>query len=267
MRMDINQLNSDFGIATQLEFIAGDGGFPFIRISNRCASALISVYGAQVLSFKPVGEAEDLLFLSQQSAYTEGKAIRGGIPICWPWFGPDPKGLQRPNHGFVRNHFWQVAKTEAISDAETKVSLFFTESFKHEKTWQQPFTLTLEITVGNALTLNLITHNTGDNTFAITQAFHSYFRIGAINRVQIQGLEDCDYFDKLDHGAQKHQSGAVTIKEEVDRIYTNTDTVLVIEDAAFKRRIQIRSASAKTAVVWNPWIKSTQKTADLDNKA
>ncbi len=261
--MNIQQLNKDFGIAKQLEFMPGLGGLPVINISNGSATALISVYGAQVLSYRPIEQSEDLLFLSQQSDYAEGKAIRGGIPVCWPWFGPDPKGLQRPNHGFVRNHFWQVVKTEAISDAETKIGLLFNESCKKENTWRQPFRLMLDIIIGATLRLTLTTFNTGDKAFSITQAFHSYFRIGDIKRVKILGLEGHDYFDKLDHGAQKRQTGAVTVSRAVDRVYIEAVNDLFIEDPVFKRRIQIISPNTRTAVIWNPWAKTNQKMPDL----
>ncbi|MEQ1531127.1 MAG: D-hexose-6-phosphate mutarotase [Methylococcales bacterium] len=263
--MDIQQLNNDFGIANQLEVIAGQGGLAMIRVSNRSAAALISMHGAQVLSYQPVDQAEDLLFLSQQSAYQEGKAIRGGIPVCWPWFGPDPKGLQRPNHGFVRNHFWQLAKTEALSESETKVSLLFNDGFKKEKTWRQAFTLVLEISIGATLRLKMTTMNTGDKPFSITQAFHSYFRVGQIKRVRILGLEGCDYFDKLEQGAQKSQAGVVTVAQEVDRIYADVVEDLIIVDPVFKRRIHISSPGTSTAVVWNPWAKTSQKMPDLAN--
>ena len=262
--MDINQLNIDYGIADQLEFIEGDGGLPFIVISNQSATALISLHGGQILSFKPREEAEDLLFLSSKSLYADGKAIRGGIPVCWPWFGPDPKGLQRPNHGFVRSHCWSVLKTSA-TDTETKVSLRFLESYKKEKTWKQPFALTLEITVGKTLCLKLITRNTGDKAFSITQAFHSYFRVGDIDDVRVLGLEGCEYFDKLDQGTQKYQMGAVTVTGEVDRIYTEVKNELIIHDPVFKRRIQITSPGNETVVVWNPWMKGSEKIADLNS--
>ena len=261
--MDFQQLNSDFGITKQLEIIPGQGGMPMIKIGNASATALISLYGGQVLSFRPVAQTEDVLFLSSQSAYAEGKAIRGGIPVCWPWFGPDPKGLQRPNHGFVRNHFWQLAKTEAVGDTETKVSLRFTESFKRENTWRQPFMLLLDISIGPSLQLQLTTYNTGDQPFSITQAFHSYFRVGDIKRVKILGLEDCDYFDKLEQGTQKIQKGVVSVTQEVDRVYVEAYKNLVIADPVLQRRIHINSPNTSTAVVWNPWSKTSKKMPDL----
>lgn len=263
--MNIDQLSINYGIPDQLKFVEGEGGLPFIVIRNQNATALVSLHGGQILSFKPIDEDADMLFLSSKSSYGDGKAIRGGIPVCWPWFGPDPKGLQRPNHGFVRNHLWTMLNT-ATTDAETKVSLQFLESYKKEKTWQQPFALTFEITVGKTLSLKLTTRNTGDKAFSITQAFHSYFHVGDIAQVQVLGLEGGDYYDKLDQGTQKSQTGAVTITEEVDRIYTDVKNALIINDTAFNRRIQIASPGNETVVVWNPWAKTSKKIADLKSQ-
>lgn len=264
--MDIEQLNNAHGINDHLQIRAGLGGFPMIEIVNQTARAVVSLYGAQVLSFRPLDQAEDLLFLSEQSLYRDGKAIRGGIPVCWPWFGPDPKGLQRPNHGFVRNHFWRIAKTEALGVGETRVSLLFNETMKQENTWRQPFQLLLEITVGSRLKLNLTTLNTGDKAFSITQAFHSYFNVGRIQRVSVDGLEGCDYFDKLEQGTQKQQtSKLVRVAEEVDSIYVNVDKPLTISDPVLRRRILINAPNTSTAVVWNPWSKTCKKMSDLAN--
>ena len=99
--MTLDQLNSDYGLAGQLTFVEGPGGLPMIDVSNDLAKARISVYGGQILTFQPVDEAEDLLFLSPCAYYAPGKAIKGGAPVCWPWFGPDPEGKGRAAHGFV----------------------------------------------------------------------------------------------------------------------------------------------------------------------
>ena len=260
--MNIERLNANFGIQGQVNFETGNGGLPFIHVQNQSASALISIYGGQILSFKPVDEKADMLFLSKKSLYGDGKAIRGGIPVCWPWFGPDPKGLQRPNHGFVRNHLWEVTGT-MTTETETKISLQFTESLKHEKTWKQPFTLTLQFSIAKTLVIKLVTENTGGKPFSITQAFHTYFRIGDINQIQVLGLEGCIYFDKLDQGKEKMQTGVVTITDEIDRIYEDIDNHLVLNDPANNRRIEIASENCRTGVVWNPWQKAM---VDLDER-
>ncbi len=263
--MDIEQLNNDYGIEGQLKFVKGSGGFPFIEISNRKATALISVYAAQVLSYRPTEKDEDLLFLSSKSYYDDGKAIRGGIPVCWPWFGANDAGLDRPSHGFVRNGLWTVAKTVTTA-FETKVTLSFPENVHSETCWRQAFALELEISVGDSLTLELITRNTGNQSFSITQAFHTYLHVGNINQVRILGLEGAVYVDKLDADTHKRQAGALTVWEEVDRIYTDVkNELIVVDDAAFKRRIKIAAVASKSAVVWNPWTKRSAELADLNN--
>lgn len=262
--MDIEQFNINHGKGGQLKCFKGKGGFPFIQVNNRSASALISVYAAQVLSFKPTSESEDLLFVSKKSHFRRGKAIRGGIPVCWPWFGSDPSSLNRPNHGFARQGLWSVVGTNAQNADETQVRLRFTETLTETIGWQQGFVLELAISISNTLTLELVTRNTGTQQFSITQAFHSYFHIGHIRQVQVYGLENTVYVDKLADGKHQRQQGNVTVSAAIDRIYTNVHNELVIDDLAFKRKIQITSTNSKTAVVWNPWATHSANIADLD---
>jgi len=264
--MTIEQLNANFGIAGQLEFIAGKGELPMIQIKTAKANALISVHAGQVLSFQPKGEADDVMFLSSKAYYQDGKAIKGGAPICWPWFGADPEGKGRPGHGFVRNRPWNVISTEALNNGDIKVVLGLDDTPETQAVWPHAFSLRQEIIVSDTLTLALITRNTGKEKFSITQAFHTYFKVGDIAQVKILGLENCDYLDKAGGGnTQKQQSGAVTIASEVDRIYLNVGNTLTIDDAALKRRIQITSQGSKTAVVWNPWEKISKEMADLED--
>ncbi|SCY09219.1 glucose-6-phosphate 1-epimerase [Nitrosospira sp. Nl5] len=261
--MNIEQLNTDHGITDQLKFVEGAGGLPFIQIDNAKARAVISVYAGQVLSFQPVNEPHDLMFLSEAAYYQPGKAIKGGTPICWPWFGPDPEAFGRPAHGFVRNRFWNVIRTETKSDGDVRVTLGLTDTPETRAIWPHSFVLALEITVGDSLNLELITRNTGKESFSITQALHTYFKVEHIGEVVVLGLEDTEYIDKADNGARKLQKGAVTIKAEVDRIYRDAPDELVIDDTALDRRIRIASRGSKTAVVWNPWAKIAAEMGDL----
>lgn len=262
---DIAQLNSEYAIAGQLGFIEGQGGLPCIRINNAAASALVSVYAGQVLSFRPAGEPDDLMFLSKKAYYQTGKAIKGGVPVCWPWFGADPEGLGRPAHGFVRNRLWDVLGTGVTADGATHVTLGLTDTPETQAVWPHAFHLALEITIGSTLGLKLVTRNTGSQTFSVTQALHTYFSVGDIGRTRVTGLENRAYIDKAGGGtAPGQQHGAVTVNAEVDRIYLDTPDQLVIHDDALKRCIRIASAGSKTAVVWNPWIKIATGMADLE---
>ena len=261
--MNVDQLNADYGIVNQLKFVEGKGGFPVIEVDNNKAKARISAYAGQVLSFQPVGEPEDLMFVSENAYYKTGKATKGGIPICWPWFGPDPEGLGLASHGFVRNRMWQVLSTEAMATGETRVKLGVSSSAETQEIWPHSFELAIEIVVGTQLSVSLITQNTGSEAFSITQAFHTYFAIGDVNQVQVLGLEDASCLDKVDGGTQKTQAGAVTISAETDRIYTGVKPELVIDDAALGRRIRITTTGSHTAIVWNPWAEISAKMADL----
>ena len=263
--MNTEQLNTEYAIPGQLKFIQGAGGLPFIEVTTANSSALISVYAGQVLSFRPAGEVDDLMFLSEKAYYQTGKAIKGGAPVCWPWFGADPQGLGRPAHGFVRNRMWNVVATEITVSGAIRVILGLEDTPETIEIWPQSFTLMLEITVGKSLNLELVTRNTGAQLFPVTQAFHTYFKVGDISQVSVSGLEDTDYIDKVDNSALKKQIGPVVINEEVDRIYLGVRDELVINDIALKRRIRIRSGGSKTAVVWNPWAKISAEMADLQD--
>lgn len=261
--MNIEQLNADYGIADQLQFSLGKGDLPVIKIHNAHAQAEISVYGGQVLSYRPTSAPADLMFLSDKAYYQAGKAIKGGTPICWPWFGPDPEGLGRASHGFVRNRLWAVQSTFTTPSQETKVKLGLVDTPETREIWPHAFELFIEFTIGSTLKIELVTRNTGDQPFSITQALHTYFQVGDIAPIQVQGLENAAYIDKVDGGTQKQQSGQITIAEEVDRIYLDVSPKLAIEDPALNRRIEITASGSHTAVVWNPWIDNAAKMADL----
>ena len=261
--MTIDQLNNEYAIPGQLEFIKGKGGFPLIKIDNGKARALISIYAGQVLSFQPANQAHDLLFLSDAAYYQEGKAIKGGIPVCWPWFGPDPEDRGRAAHGFVRNRPWTVRATETLADGDTRITLGLVDSTETRGIWSAAFDLSLEVTVGNGLRVELLTRNTGDQPFPISQALHCYFNVGAIGQVQVLGLENTDYIDKVADGGRNTQVGAVRFDQEVDRIYLDVPSGLVIDDAALGRRINITSTGSHTAVVWNPWAELSVTMGDL----
>jgi glucose-6-phosphate 1-epimerase len=261
--MTIAQLNNDFAISGQLQFSEGKGGFPLIEIDNGQAQATISVYAGQVLKFQPAGANADLLFVSDSAYYQPGKAIKGGIPICWPWFGPDPEGKGRASHGFVRDRQWQVIATQALSDGKTKVTLGLTDTDETRAIWPYAFNFNIEITVGTTLQVELVTRNTDSQDFQVTQALHTYFTIGDINQTNVVGLSGTEYLDKANGGAQKSQVGAVTVAAEVDRIYLNVPSNLTIEDAALNRKINIQATGSKTTIVWNPWIEIAAKMADL----
>jgi glucose-6-phosphate 1-epimerase len=264
--MNIQQLNTDYGIADKVSFVAGQGDFPLIKVSNEYAEATISVYAGQVLSFKLVDQTEDAMFLSGQAYYQPGKAIKGGTPICWPWFGPDPENKGRASHGFVRDRLWQIRDVVSTQDGATQVTMGLVDTPETRAIWNYSFDIAIVITVAQVLTIKLVTRNTGTEAFDITQALHTYFKIGDINQVKVLGLENQTYLDKVDHGQEKTQSGAITFTGECDRIYLDVPATLTIVDPALNRQIIVTAANSKTAIVWNPGAEIAAKMADLGDR-
>ncbi len=262
--MNFDEL-SRYEIDGELQFIEIEHGFVYAEINNARAHATVSTYSGQLLSYRPKDRQEDLLFVSDKAYYEAGKAIKGGIPVCWPWFGPDPENRGRPAHGFVRNRQWQVSGSESLADGSTKIILSITDSEATRALWPHPFRLDIEITVGDTLRVELVTHNTGNDSITISQALHSYFRVGDITRVSVLGLDGINYIDKANDSARKTQAGPLTISSEVDRIYTDTSGDLTIDDASLERKIAIASSGCSTAVVWNPWVEVAASMADLDD--
>lgn len=259
-----NQLNQQFAIKDQLQFSLGDNGFVMIDISNQYAKARISTYAAQIVSYQPNDATEDLFFLSDKVQYQEGKAIRGGIPICWPWFGDDTSGYERPAHGFVRNQQWHVLSTESLEDGRTSVILATSDNDMTRELWHYQFNLELQLIIGPSLEVTLKTKNTGKQFFTITQALHTYFKVSDVSNVLIKGLNGKSYIDKLDSFAIKQQTDDIMVSDQIDRIYRKSPQQISFTDSGFNRTITILSYGSDTTVVWNPWSTSVSNIADLD---
>lgn len=261
--MNIDSLNTRFARDNECRFYVGKGSFPAVEINNRYARAQVSLYGGQLLSFQPK-QGEELLFVSESAFYTEGKAIKGGVPICWPWFGDDPEGLGRPAHGFVRNRVWDVENVATTEQGETEIMLGLVDTKDTRALWPYAFHLQLTMRIGESLSLMLTTTNMGSEVFSLSQALHSYFAIDDITHVAVDGLQGIDYIDKTSNeSALMRQQGAVSITGEVDRIYLNPPSVLQIIQVQKKQTIHLASSGSHSVVVWNPWAAIARSMADL----
>jgi len=263
--MNIAQANEALGIPGVLSIRGGAGDLQLMDVHNPFAIAQISAYAGQVLAYRPIDEPEDLLFVSRKALFERGKAIKGGIPICWPWFGDDPLGRGRSAHGFARNWPWRLLATEAMADGATRIQLGLHADDETLAIWPHPFSLTLEVTIGATLDLALISHNPGDQPLTLTQALHTYFKVGDAARTRVHGLDGHDYIDKAGGGVRGTQQGPVTIAGEVDRIYLGTDGALQIDDPSLGRRIHIERGGSRSAVVWNPWTDKARAMSDFGN--
>ena len=259
---DVTTLNRYFGIPEQVNFKDGPGGLTVAEVTNSLASATIALQGAHVMTWAPRGESP-VLWLSRAAKFAPGKSIRGGVPVCWPWFGPHAKEASFPGHGYARTVMWEVVKTETLADGATRLTFRLIETAATRAQWPHPSEVTLMVTVGRTLALDLVTRNTGKEPIVIGDALHTYFEVSDIRNVTIRGLEDCPYIDKMDNGSRKRQEGPVTIGAETDRIYLDSSADCLIEDPGLKRRIRIAKRGSRSTVVWNPWIEKTKKMGDL----
>lgn len=244
--------------------VAGPGGQPVLEVNNPLAHAQVSLQGAQLLSFQPHGQP-DWLFLSPRARFEPGQPIRGGVPVCWPWFGPDPDALDRPAHGFARQRPWSLRQSANDSDGTTRLTLALSDDPSTRALWPHAFELRLDIRVGRTLRLSLSTRNTGDTAFTITQALHSYFAVDHIDTVRVLGLEDCGFIDKLPGAPTQGQATgeALRFNGRLDRIYQPAPERLHILGAAGGQRLELRSEGSRTAVVWNPGAELAATMADL----
>lgn len=261
--MDIETLNSRFSHAGYVTFKEGPEGFPIALITTPHATAAISVYGAHLLSYTFASDENDLLFLSEKAIFKEGTPIRGGVPICWPWFGPDPQGKGRSDHGLARTRMWSVVSSYLLKDQECSISFELSDSPETYVQWPHRFRLILKVSVGKSLTMELTTQNRGDSSFEITQALHTYFTVGDITQTKITGLEGFTYIDKTDESREKREDTPIIIEAETDRVYPTDGGDIAIQDSALKREIHIVSEGSRSAVVWNPWIRVCEQKADL----
>jgi glucose-6-phosphate 1-epimerase len=260
---ELDDLIARFALSDQLRFHANEEGLLLADIRNSHATAQISLQGAQVLTYQPHGAAP-VLWMSSEARCRPGKAVRGGIPVCWPWFGPHPADPGKPAHGFARAAPWEVRCSSATAAA---TQLLLGLPLRPEYLALMPdaaaLEVTLSISVGAQLRVALTTRNSGTVGIPLSQALHTYFSISDIGAVRISGLEGCDYIDKVDAGLRKTQQGAIGIGGEVDRIYLQTDADSVIDDPGLQRRIRIRHDGSRSTVVWNPWIEKAAKLGDL----
>ncbi len=260
--MNLADLNSRFGLPT-LKFIEGPGGLSYAEIDNAGGVATLCLQGAHVVSWRPKSAAEPVIWVSEAAKYGPGKSIRGGVPVCWPWFGPHASDKTFPGHGFARTVPWQVTGSQTLASGETQVKLMLMPNDQTRAQFAKACRVELIATVGATLKIDLVTTNLDHDAVEIGEALHTYFRIGDIGTAKVSGLDGCDYVDKVEGGQRKRQSGAIAFNGEVDRVYLDTESECVIEDPELKRRIRISKQGSRSTVVWTPWLEKAAKMADF----
>lgn len=257
------QLNKQFAIPGELNFRDDASGLIVAEIGNTKATAMLCLQGAHLMSWQPKDQSVPVVWLSRDAKLAAGKSIRGGAPVCWPWFGAHATESGFPGHGYARTVPWQVVESGNDPDGSTRLTLRLVESEKTRAQWPHASRIELTVIVGLSLRMEMTTENTGATDFLIGEALHTYLQIGDIGSVRVTGLDNCEYWDKVGGSALKKQSGAITFDGEVDRVYINTGTVCVVEDEKLKRRIYVSKSGSRSTVVWTPWTEKANKMGDL----
>jgi D-hexose-6-phosphate mutarotase len=216
-----------------------------------------------VVSYRPKDQAEPVVWVSDFAKYAAGKSIRGGVPVCWPWFGAHKSESGFPGHGYARTVPWAVAGSAALADGSTEITLRLIENDQARAQWPNNTPVELRAVVGAKLTVSLTTTNQGDAPVEIGEALHTYLRIGDIADIRITGLEGCTYLDKVGEVTRRVQAGPVACSGEVDRVYLSTTATCVITDPGLKRRVVIEKSGSASTVVWTPWAEKADKMGDF----
>jgi glucose-6-phosphate 1-epimerase len=260
----LEQLNANFSIPETLKFEAGNGGLIRCDIRSPLATAHVYLHGAHLTHFQPLGQ-KDLIYLSSKADFIAGKPIRGGVPICFPFFGYGPKDDQtNPFHGFARTLPWHVASARKAAGDSVQLVLALSSDDQTRKIWPFDFSAQYTIFVGSELHLALEITNTGNQPLEFEEALHTYFAISDIGQIAINGLENTDYLDKT-QGMKKFPQGPIpiTFSSETDRIYLNTRSACIARDPAGGREIWVAKDGSQTTVVWNPGIEKAKGMRDL----
>lgn len=235
-----------------------------IEIKNELGSAIVSLMGAHVISYQKAN-SEDILWMSDKSYMEYGKPIRGGIPVCWPWFGPHPDAERKlPSHGLGRIAIWDVKEKTECPDGSSKLVMTLSGSRLPDEF--SALDAEIEIIVGSSLKINLKTTNNGEKDYALTEALHTYFNVADCTKLHVEGLKNTAYIDKVDGGIEKMQTEDVRIGEEVDRIYMNTVAACTLVDEVTNRKVEISKKGSTSTVVWNPWVKKSIAMPDFGDE-
>ena len=261
----IDALNKRFGITETVQVTGGNGGLAKLTIAGPLAKAEIYLHGAQVTAWRPTGETE-VLFLSEHSKWEDGRAIRGGIPVCFPWFRAKADDPNAPAHGFVRTKEWNLESVNVGGDGTVTVVCATRSDEGSRRWWPHEFRLAHRITVGKTLGMELTVTNTGSTAFRFEEALHTYFRVGDVEQVEVRGLEGATFLDNVDGNRQKVQADGLRLCGPVDNAYIDNRSAVEFSDAALGRAVRTGKENSSTTIVWTPWRQGAAKLADLGDE-
>ncbi len=257
--MNAIEIEQRHGLPGRLRFHSHPSGLVFADARGDWGTATVCLQGAQVTSWRPAGQSVPVVWCSTAARPQRGKSVRGGVPVCWPWFGPhETAGL--PAHGFARNLDWTVGSTASAADGSVELLLQLPPAAVAAEAslaaaraaWPHRYRLELRLRLGDALSLELRTTNVDDRAFVVGEALHTYFTVGDIGSAEVHGLDGCSYVDKTEGGRVREQQGAVRFAAETDRVYAHPAQCTIV-DPRLGRRILIAGSGSASTVVWTPW--------------
>jgi len=264
LKQTLAELQDNFGAAENVRFENIAEGYPILVIDNSQATARIALHGAHVMDWSPKGE-KSAIYLSPDAIYREGKAIRGGIPVCAPWFNAHPNDSSKPAHGFMRNRFWELS--EITESAEATIVVFTLQHSEETlELWPHEFTARLSVTISKELRVELSFTNEGSEPCVFGGALHTYLTVDDVRTSEITGLDGASYLNTVGGHSADVQMGDVLFDQELDRIYESSSTIS-LRSMACEKSIEIGKAGSKSTVVWNPWIEKSKSMGDLPDDA
>ena len=227
-------------------------GLRRLVVLTKDCEAILYLHGAQLTHWRPTG-AKPVLWMSSQSEFHPDKPLRGGVPICFPWFARHPCVPGAPSHGFVRTMEWTVAEVRLNPIGEVVITLTLAPPEDLMRQWECRFDLSYTVTLGTALRMALTCRNTGDDLDVFTEALHTYFAVGDARQASVYGLENVEYIDKTLENSRHRQGGEpVVVRGELDRLYVNTRAACILNDPAWGRTITVAKTGSEATVIWNP---------------
>jgi glucose-6-phosphate 1-epimerase len=260
----VEELQTTHGIPGVATIVGGHGGLTKVVVQTPACSGEIYLHGAHVTSWKPA-DNEETIFVSKESRWEDGRAIRGGIPICFPWFRNKADNPSAPQHGFARIKSWQLDAIRAKDNAVT-VELSIVNDAESRVWWPSDFRLTYRARFGKNLDLELQMENTGQSGFRFEEALHSYHSVGNVADVRIDGLDGITYLDNTDSNKPCLQSGPVKFAAPLDRVYLDTAHALHLTDPQMGRQVNVTKTNSLTTVVWNPWEEGARSMSDMGDE-
>jgi glucose-6-phosphate 1-epimerase len=241
----------------------GPGGLDRLALHAAEGEALVYLQGAHVARFRPKGE-KPVLWMSAESRYEEGRPLRGGVPICFPWFGPKAGSPDAPLHGFARILPWAVATVTRGAEGSLRAVLELSAEAAVRGGFPRELSLSLVVTVGRSLRMELTARNVDSAAVTFEEALHTYFAVSDVRQVRVRGLEGVSYVDRTAAMARRSgETGPIAIAAETDRVYAGTSGTVTIEDPEWRRRIVVGKSGSRTTVVWNPWVAKAKAMPDF----